>query len=166
MAGYASTTKTEVSNSEAEIKKTFNRFGVEDIIIGTIDGYLSVMFKRYGRPYSIRIALPGKDDDAILYTPNRMSKRNNSIAHKAWEQACRSKWRELLLLIKAKLVAIENGIASFDDEFLSYAMLPTRETVGDWANRQMEVMQQTGQLPDLIPQPALTAGIVEVIENG
>jgi hypothetical protein len=43
-----------------------------------------------------------------------------------WEQACRQRWRALALVVKAKLEAVQSGIATFEDEFLAYTMLPER----------------------------------------
>lgn len=48
--------------------------------------------------------------------------------HDAWEQACRSSWRALLLAIKAKLVSVESGVESFEEAFL--AQLVVRDDEG------------------------------------
>lgn len=48
----------------------------------------------------------------------------------AWAQACRQKWRALNIVVKAKLEAVESGIAMFE-EFLAYIVLPNGLTVKD-----------------------------------
>lgn len=49
----------------------------------------------------------------------------------AHEQADRQRWRALLLVIKAKLEAVESGIAIFEQEFLAFVVLADGRTVGD-----------------------------------
>ena len=63
------------------------------------------------------------------------------------EQAQRQRWRALLLVIKAKLEAIEAGIATFEDEFLAYTMLPSGETVGEWVSPQLDKVYEKGVMP-------------------
>lgn len=159
MAGYATQTKTSVAHSKAEIEDTLSRFGIREIGTFSEESAAVILFKHAGRPYSIRISLPDKDAEEFRFTPARRFERTAQETCAAWEQACRVKWRELALLIKAKLVAISNETASFDDEFLAYAMLPNRRTVGDWAADQLSEMQSSGEMPELLPrgQTALAA---------
>ncbi len=152
MSGYAENTKVSVASSKTEIESTLNRFGIEDVGHFTESGAAVVMFKREGRPYSIRVTLPDRNADEFRFTPGRRLERTADQAYAAWEQACRVKWRELALLIKAKLVAISNETVSFDEEFLAYAMLPNRQTVGDWAAGQLHAMHSAGELPDMLPR--------------
>ncbi|MFI4881401.1 MAG: hypothetical protein ACIAQU_02325 [Phycisphaerales bacterium JB064] len=51
-------------------------------------------------------------------TPSKKQKRTPEQARTAWEQACRSKWRALYLVMKAKLVAVDEGISTIEREFL------------------------------------------------
>ena len=73
--------------------------------------------------------------------------RSDDQINKHWEQAQRSRWRALLLVIKAKLEAIDAGIATFEDEFLAYTMLPGGETVGEWIAPQLDDVYATGVMP-------------------
>jgi hypothetical protein len=50
-------------------------------------------------------------------------RRTETQAQRAWEQAVRQRWRALVLVIKAKLEAVESGITSFEDEFLAHTVL-------------------------------------------
>jgi hypothetical protein len=59
----------------------------------------------------------------------------------------------VLLIIKAKLEAIDAGISTFDAEFLSSIMLPSGATVGEWAEPQLDRIYATGQMPRLLPGP-------------
>lgn len=156
MSGYAEKTKVSVASSKAEIEATLNRFGIVDVVHGTVDGVASVMFKRAGRPYCIRVTLPDPNSREFRFTPGRGLERTPDQAYAAWEQACRVKWRELCLLIKAKLVAISNEAVNFEDEFLAYQMLPDRRTVGEWAETQLIKIESAGQMPALLPRAERT----------
>jgi hypothetical protein len=69
----------------------------------------------------------------------------------AWEQAGRQKWRALVLVIKAKLEAVEAGIVTFEEEFLAHIMLPDGRTVGEWTRPQLEAVYSDGSMPALLP---------------
>jgi hypothetical protein len=160
MSGYAEHTKVSVGASKAEIEATLNRFGIHDVLYGTIDGIASVMFRHQGRSYVLRLTMPDPQDAEFWMTPAQRHRRSDEQAYAAWEQACRVKWREIALLMKAKLVAVSSEAVSFEDEFLAYTMLPDRSTMGEWAVDQLEYMCQSGQMPELLPgaQKALTSG--------
>jgi hypothetical protein len=68
-----------------------------------------------------------------------------------WEQACRQRWRALNLVVKAKLEAVESGIATFEDEFLAYTMLPGGATVGQWLTPQLDEVYRRGDLSSVLP---------------
>jgi hypothetical protein len=125
-----------------------------------MDGLARVLFKHNGRPYCISIQMPDPKAEEFRFTPARRLERTDDEAYEAWEQASRIKWRELALLIKAKLVAISNEAVRFEDEFLAYAMLPDRSTVGERADALLEECARTGQFPELLPgmQKALPKG--------
>jgi hypothetical protein len=48
-----------------------------------------------------------------------------------YDQNVRQRWRALLLVIKAKLEAVESHIATFEQEFLAHIVMPDGNTVGD-----------------------------------
>ncbi len=155
MANYATQTKVSVAASKAEIEATLNRFGIRDVVFGTVDdGKLAaVMFQYQRRPYAISVKMPDPEERRFRHTPERGLERTQEQAYAAWEQACRVKWRELALLIKAKLVTVSNEAVNFEDEFLAYAMLPDRSTFGQVARAKWDQIAARGELPDLIALP-------------
>ena len=96
------------------------------------------------------LPLPDKQDKQFWYTPERRNRRTEDQAYAAWEQACRSRWRSLYLIIKAKLEAVESGISTIDREFLYDVVLPDGRTVGDIVTPQLEIAYQSGQMPPLL----------------
>jgi hypothetical protein len=67
------------------------------------------------------------------------------------EQATRGRWRRLLLVIKAKLAAIDIGILSFEDAFIGETVFPDRQTVAEYMAPQIEAAYSSGQMPKLLP---------------
>ncbi len=71
----------------------------------------------------------------------------------AHPQIHRQPWRALLLVIKAKLEAVETGITCFDDEFMAHIVLPDGKTVGQFMRPQISVAYDKGTMPPLLPGP-------------
>jgi len=76
-----------------------------------------------------------------------------------YEQAERQKWRALLLVIKAKLEAVENAIATFEEEFLAHIVMPDGKTVGEIVRPQVAAAYTRGG-----GQLLLEAGHIEIEE--
>ena len=66
------------------------------------------------------------------------------------EQEVRRRWRALLLVIKAKLEAVESGISTMDSEFLAFVVLPSGMTFGEWAAPQLNDLAAKKKMPRLI----------------
>lgn len=99
------------------------------------------------------LTLPNRSDKKFTYHSKGL--RSADAAYKAWEQACRSKWRSLFLCIKAKLEAVECGITEFEDEFLAHIVLPDGNTAGDFLKPQIAIAYDTGDMPkSLLALPA------------
>ena len=60
----------------------------------------------------------------------------------------------MALVIKAKLEAIECGIASMQDEFLAYTVLPSGQTIGEIVNPRMTEILKSGKILSLLPGEA------------
>jgi len=60
-------------------------------------------------------------------------------------------WRALALVVKAKLEAVEVGISTFDEEFLSNIVLPDNTTVGAHMIPQVERSYLDGSMPLMLP---------------
>jgi hypothetical protein len=155
---YASNTSVSVERSKAEIEKTLQRYGASQFIYGwdhqeAVIGFV-VSSDEQMRQVRFKVKVPEREQ--FLQTPTGR-RRSTSQAEREWEQAQRQRWRALLLVIKAKLEAIEAGIASFEDEFLAYTMLPSGETVGEWVAPQLDKVYREGVMPGTL-RLALPAG--------
>lgn len=138
MAIYATNTAVSSEKSRAEIERTLLRYGASGFMYGWQDKCAVIMFKMHSKTVKFLLPLPDKKDNCFWKTPGGRRKRSEADAYKAWEQLCRQKWRALALAVKAKLEAVESNIALFENEFLSYLVLPDGKTVGETVIPQID----------------------------
>lgn len=160
MARYAQNTTVTVERSRNEIEKTLARYGASSFMYGWDGQGAMIAFVVQipdGNSRQVRFHLPLPARDEYRFTHHSRGPRNAAQAEGLWEQACRVSWRALHLVVKAKLEAVESGIATFEQEFLSYIMLPDGQTVGQWFTPHLETAYEQGAMPPSV-LPALTAG--------
>ena len=166
MPRYASKTQVPVERSRAEIERTLVRYGAEQFVYGwdragAVIGF--VVTTEANQKRQVRFQLPLPDRTGPEFTHHSRGRRTPDAAEALWEQACRQRWRALNLVVKAKLEAVEAGIATFEDEFLAYTMLPGGETVGQWLTPQLDAVYEQQKMPPMLPagEPIEDAEVVE-----
>lgn len=146
---YADNTQVPVERSRAEIERTLSRYGASAFGYMTEAGRAVIVFEAHGRRIRFDLPLPRPDEDR--FTRHARGTRTATAAQAAWEQACRQRWRALALAVKAKLEAVEAGIAEFEDEFLAYIVLPSGQTMGEVARPAIAAAYTSGTMPALMP---------------
>jgi hypothetical protein len=136
---FAKDTEVSTAKSRAEIEATVMRYKASEFMSGWKADQAQIGFKMQNRTLKFVLPLPYRQD--FRFTDYRRQRRSDAAMEEAYEQACRQKWRALLLVIKAKLEAVEGGIATFDEEFLSHIVMPNGLTIGE---------QLAGEVPQLI----------------
>lgn len=132
MGRFAADTSVSVERTEAEIKATLRKYNATGFGVWEEAGRAVIQFDAQDRRIRFVLPLPDRNDRDFVLTPAGKAQRTPEARAKAWEQACRQRWRALLLAIKAKLEAVDCGIADFEEEFLAYVVDPvTRKTVGE-----------------------------------
>lgn len=113
-----STAKTRAEIEDLILKAGGSRFGTAT---DTEAGKATVFFVLAGRQIMFELELPKVDQFATKKVGRwrRTVPQSPEAKSKAWEQACRTAWRSLLLAVKSKLVAVENGIETFDEAFMA-----------------------------------------------
>lgn len=144
---YAEKTSVSVSRTKADIEDLIQRYGADQFVSGYKGNIAVIGFSMAGRQIKFILPLPDKAAREYWYTPGRGQKRTEEAANTAWEQACRSRWRALYLIVKAKLEAVEAGISTVEREFFYDIVLPDGRTAGEWMAPQIETAYQTGQMP-------------------
>lgn len=153
MTRFASKTEVPIEKTRAEIEATVRRYGADAFISGWDGDRAMVQFRSAGRYVRLTMKLP--DREAKEFTTYRQGSttfaRVEGQAKKLWEQASRQRWRALLLLIKAKLEAIESGIVTFEEEFFSHVVMPDGGTVYEHAAGKVALAYESGTMPPLLP---------------
>lgn len=150
MTRYAAKTDVSSAKSKAEIESTVERYGASQFLSGwDLDGRAVVGFTMEGRQVRFVLQLPDRNSNE--FTRSSRGPRSADIAATHWEQACRQRWRALALVIKAKLEAVESGIAIFEDEFMANIVLPNGRLVGEEIRPAIASAYATGEMPPLLP---------------
>ncbi|MDH5626670.1 MAG: hypothetical protein OEY69_00110, partial [Candidatus Krumholzibacteria bacterium] len=120
---YAAQTEVSAERSKAEIERLLQKYGATSFTSGWQGDRAAIMFELQQRRIRFVLTMPAKTDKTIVYTASRGLRRSETDRDRAWEQAVRQRWRALLLVVKAKLEAVEAGISTFEEEFMSWIVL-------------------------------------------
>lgn len=146
---YARNTDVSVSRSKVEIESLVGRYGASQFVSGWSGDHASIGFVIDKR--SIRFDLRMPERSSFAQTETGRTRRSPRVVEHAWEQACRSRWRALLLVIKAKLEAVEAGISSIDEEFMAWTVVPgSGKTIGQRLLPEIADAIANGRAPTLM----------------
>jgi len=125
MADYARRTPVEVVRTRTQIENELRRRGASSFGYNIDDqtGEAVIAFTMAGLQVRMALPLPDFDDDAFKYTPSGRYQRSPAEQAKAYEAELRRRWRSLALIVKAKLVAVDDGISTAEREFLADTMV-------------------------------------------
>ncbi|MFA5704652.1 MAG: hypothetical protein WC982_14195 [Advenella sp.] len=143
---YAENTSVDTYKSIGEIHATVGRYGASQFMHAERGDAAAVSFVVDGRTVRIIVPFPDPEDPRFHETPTGRA-RKKTAAQDAYEQERRRRYRALALAVKAKLEAVESGIATFEQEFLAYMVMPGGQTFGDWAIPQLD----SGNMPKSLP---------------
>lgn len=149
---FAADTDVPVERSRSEIEGLITRYGATSTAFMTSPGRALIMFEADSRRIVFELPLPELMDEKYK-KDGRGSVRTPEKRHIAWEQDCRTKWRALALVIKAKLEAVASGITAFEDEFLAHIMMPDGITVGKHIRPNIAAAYAGGKMRPLLPPP-------------
>jgi len=144
---YASKTEVSTEKSKAEIEAMVMKRGGDDYIAGVSGREAFVAFMLSDRRVLFKLQLPDKSEKRFTHTEHHRKPRTSDNAHASWDQACRSKWRALLLVIKAKLESIDAGIETFDEAFMPHIMTPDGRRFAEHAVPQIETSYRENTVP-------------------
>jgi hypothetical protein len=128
---YAANTSVPVERSRAEIEKTLVRYGATG----------------FGYAWDRRIRGSGKAEDHAVLTfmlKDRRVQLDVIMPPEPKEQ--RQRWRAMLLVVKAKLEAVESGLGTLESEFLANIVMRDGRTVGAAMLPRLTEVVETGRL--------------------
>lgn len=153
---YGKNTNVDAGDSERQIKTMLRKAGADGTAFFEEPTRIVVVFQLEGRRITFRVPLPDRWSEEFTharYGARGVQPRTEEAAEKVWEQACRGRWRQLHLCIKAKLESVEAGIESFEDAFLAHVTMPDGQTVGDMVRAPIAIAYQSGTMQPLLPAP-------------
>ena len=118
---YAAYTKVSVDKTKGEISTLLRNRNATATAIFEEETRAAVAFQMHERRVMFHLPLDKKDN----------------------EQKRRSRWRGLLLCIKAKLESVDAGIESFEDAFLAHVMMPDGLTVAQHTKPRIKAAYET-----------------------
>lgn len=154
---YAATTDVPADRSRGEIERAVRRYGGRRFMYGwEEDGpnpRAVVAFVLHDRQVRFLLPMPDRNDPAFRLTPAKRQRRSDDAADAAYEQAVRSRWRSLALVIRAKLEAVSSEIVTFEDEFLAHLVLPEGDTVAERLHPTLAQTFSEGRTPPALLPP-------------
>lgn len=139
---YAKNTEVPADRSRQEIERDLIRFGATGFSYGWELDRAMVEFLYAGRRIRLQLTMPPRAD--FTAKPANARFWNQARVDQAWEQVKRQRWRALSLVLKAKLVAVSEGIKSFEHEFGMDIVMPDGRTVADHVLPRVKEAYLTG----------------------
>lgn len=143
---YAQNTSVPVSRSLSEIDLLLTKYGASEFGFHRKGDEVIISFRIADVDVRMTVTMPPKSDYA--YTDSGRTRTLNQMLN-AWEQACRQKWRVLLLGIKAKLAMVDEGVTTIEREFMADVVVPGQ----DFTFSQLLTMIEEGSAPRIIELP-------------
>lgn len=134
---YATETKVPVAQTRGEIEAILAKYGADQFMYGSQSNpaAAAIAFRYAGRQYRFLLPLPEPGDFRT---------------RELFDQATRSHWRALFLIIKAKLEAVEREVSTFEQEFLAYTLLADGRTVAEEVEPTIRQIYHTGRVLPLL----------------
>lgn len=149
---YAARTNVSVDKSKVEIESLLRKYGADQFVSGWTEKEARVQFRAAQRFVRFTLKLPNPQDDKFIIHPRSSYKlRSERAAGLAYEQEVRRRWRALALVVKAKLEAVNTGIASFEEEFMAHIVMPDGKTVAEHALPLIDSAYKDGKVKALLP---------------
>lgn len=114
---YAEDTKVPVARSQEQIKKMLRELGSDRMAVFESEQENSILFE-----------IPNADGYSTQYKLTSVVPEGR----RTLAQRERASWRALVLLIKAKKVAIQQGITTVEKEFMGDTVMPGGATLIDY----------------------------------
>lgn len=147
---YADGTTVSIDRSMTELAGLLRKHGATGFAFGADEEQrmTRAQFKLAGRVYRLDVAMP---DPAGFYKMRNGQRRTESQARAAAEKEDQRRWRSLVLVVKAILVAIADGVLRAEDALLAFTVLPDGATMSTWAEPQLEAALTKHTMPGLLP---------------
>ena len=150
MSRYAEHTSVSITNTVTEIDRLLDRYGADGFMYGSRGTEAQIMFQKNNKVVRFRVGVPDRNDERFWKTETGRD-RAEAAAFREYDQEKRRRWRALLLVIKAKLEAVETEITTFEEEFLAHFVMPDDKTLSEHIIPHLDEVFASGDTAKLIP---------------
>lgn len=143
---FAVVTEVPPARSRAEIETLLRRAGCERFGLMQVPGRVTLACELGDRRFRFVVRVPGPDDPEVTTLPDgtpRQQRHRQTVR----EQIERTRWRTLLLAIRAQLAMVEVGLCDFERAFLANLMLPAGRTVAEETEGPIRLAYQGQDVP-------------------
>jgi hypothetical protein len=153
MGRFAEKTRVPVGDSQREIERILRRYGADGFMAGWDNrrGFATLAFRCNERQIRFELPMPKRAD----------FKGSEAEIERLMGQQERQRWRALVLVVKAKLEAVESQIATFDQEFMAHVVLPNGRTVSEMILPQIAQAHLTGRMPPLLGASSVDGEVLD-----
>lgn len=116
---FSKGSKVSADQTLGEIRRLLRQFGAGPVVFGDSDDRISVGFEMETRSIRFVVPLPEPGGEVLLRIANSNRTRTRPQTDAEYQQIIRSRWRALLLVIKAKLESVHSEIETFDEAFMA-----------------------------------------------
>ena len=143
---YAATTKVTVEQSKNELQQLLSKHGATHVGVfaDEIGARAVVVFALNERRYQLDIPMPSMSEVGESLSDKKSKQKHQppddkmfEWARVQWDQACRARWRAVVLLVKAKLEIVRIHGSTIEHEFLADMVLPGGMTVATIVERDL-----------------------------
>jgi hypothetical protein len=182
---FAANTSVAVDRTKVELERLLVKHGAAQYGTAHDDanGFALVYFALGGRQIRLQIPIPKLDAwpdpkrsdysqaKGLKKCPQSWNRMGESAraqwVREQWEQACRTRWRCMLLIVKAKLELIGMQLSTVDREFLADITLPDGRSVGELLRPGIEQAYMSGKMPRMLGMgPSAGDDVEGVLEEG
>lgn len=156
---FASGTSVSEEKSRLEIEKILISKGATQFgVLTDVDGRRAMISFRLSKlNVRMQIPLPDPASREFKHSPSGRRRYDDERAKVNYMAEVRRRWRCLALAVKAKMVAVGDGITTFENEFLAYVVTDEGMTIGAALAPMIESGKRDGSISFDI-RPALPPG--------
>ncbi len=143
---YAQGTQVSADRTQMEIQRILMRWGADKVGFLSSRTKAEIFFEYRGKQFRMSIDLPDPGEERFTLTPTGRKRRAEPQVFAEWEKETRRLWRSLRTVVKAMLIAVEDGVFEFDEAFLPFMLLSNNQTFGQAALPKIDKLVAGGNI--------------------
>lgn len=146
---FALQTDVSAEKSLSEIRSTLKKYDATGFMMIENVERIGIAFEIQKRQIRFVMPMPPKSE-AVWKASSRYHHRGEFDV-KLHDQMIRSRWRALAMVIKAKLESVALGVETLDEAFMGQLVLPSGQTMAEWATPKLDAVYAGGDMPPMLP---------------